>query len=447
VCKAAEANKPIVSANQLGTREVRDVRADISHAGESMNCKPKLLYLIGQYPAINHGYLLAEVRHLRDLGFQIDTVSVSLPDRPKQALTQAEREEAARTYYIKSLSPMDILRANLAEFILHPLRYLSGLALALRLPGLALGKIPYYFAYLAEAIILGRRMRDLGVAHVHANFSATVALIAARIFPITWSFGVHGFGELHDPSGTHLRERIKSAKFIRSISKFGRGQLMLSCQRSEWSKLLYCPLGIDPAEFAPRGNGPQQSSSIRLLSVGRLSQEKGQAILLESVAACAGCGLNLRLHLVGDGPDRHWLEQYAEKLGISSQVVFEGWMGQPELMAPYSNTDIFVLSSLAEGIPVVLLEAMALEKPCVAPYIAGIPELIGNGINGLLFSVGDSEELSEQICTLAGSVELRERMGKRARETVVRDYDMARNTARFGAILEQQLTPNTPHLD
>lgn len=411
-----------------------------------MNGKPKLLYLIGQYPAINHGYLLAEVRHLRDLGFQIETVSVSLPDRPKEALTQAEQEEAARTYYIKSCSLMDVVRVNLAEFILHPLRYLRGLAFALRLPGLALGKIPYYVAYLAEAVILGRRMRELGFAHVHASFSATVALIAARIFPITWSFGVYGFGELHDPSRTHLPERIKSAQFIRSNSKFGRGQLMLSCQRSEWSKLLYCPLGIDPAEFAPPGNVRRQSSSIRLLCVGRLSEEKGQAMLLEAVAALASGGMNLRLHLVGDGPDRHWLEQYAEKLGINSQVVFEGWLGQSELMALYSNTDIFVLSSLAEGIPMVLLEAMALEKPCVAPCIAGIPELIGNGINGLLFPVGDADELSDKIRTLAGSDELREAMGKGARETVLRDYDMALNTARFGAILEQLLSRNTPKL-
>ena len=223
-----------------------------------MNGKVKLLYLIGQYPAINHGYLLAEVRHLRSLGFQLETVSVSLPDRPKEALTQAEREEAARTYYIKSLSLMDMVRVNLAEFVLHPLRYLRGLAFVLRLPGLALRKIPHYFAYLAEAIILGRRMRELDVDHVHASFSATVALIAARIFPITWSFGVYGFGELHDPSGTHLSERIKSARFIRSNSKFGRGQLMLSCYRGEWRKLLYCPLGIDPAEFVARGNGQRQ---------------------------------------------------------------------------------------------------------------------------------------------------------------------------------------------
>jgi len=142
-----------------------------------VNGKPKLLYLIGQYPAINHGYLLAEVRHLRHLGFQIETVSVSAPDRPRNSLSEAERDEADSTYYIKSLSLMEFLAQNAAEFVRSPLRYVSGLAFAFRL-SIASKKIAYYLAYFAEAVVLGRRMRRLGIRHVHANFSATVALIS-----------------------------------------------------------------------------------------------------------------------------------------------------------------------------------------------------------------------------------------------------------------------------
>ncbi len=407
-----------------------------------MTRKPKLLYLIGQFPAINHGYLLAEIRHLRRLGFEIETVSVSPPDRPMDALSDAERAEAARTYCIKSLSAGRVLTLNAAEFLRHPWRFLKGLAFSLALAGVDLKRIPYYLAYFAEAVVVGRRMRALGMSHVHASFSATVALMAARIFPITWSFGVYGFGELHDPSATHLTERIHSAAFVRSNSKFGRGQLMLSCHRDHWSKLLYVPLGIDPAEFAPSAGTQKDSSTPRLLCVGRLSEEKGQALLLEAVAALSARGVAVRLHLVGDGPDRQWLEQQARQLGVLSQVVFEGWIDQPALMALYSKTDIFVLSSLAEGIPMVLMEAMALEKPCVAPCIAGIPELIEHGVSGLLFSVADVEDLADKIRTLVESAELRQQMGRRARETVVRDYDMARNTERFAELLEEQLGRN-----
>ena len=404
-----------------------------------MNSKPQLVYLVGQFPAINHGYLLAEVRHLRRLGFGLEVISVSPPDRPTSALTDAEREETVRTYYIKALSALRIALLNAAEFLRSPLRYLRGVFFAFRLAGPSPKAISYHLAYLAEAAIVGRRMRQLGISHVHASFSATVALIAAKIFPITWSFGVYGFGELHDPSVTHLKERIESAQFVRSISKFGRGQLMLSSERDQWPKLLYSPLGIEVADFTPRASNSTNSSVARLLCVGRLSEEKGQALLLDSIAALIAEGLRLQLHFVGDGPDRRWLENYASRLGIASSIVFEGWIDEAKLLALYSNTDIFVLSSLAEGIPMVLIEAMALEKPCVAPRIAGIPELIGHGVDGLLFSVADVEDLSRQIRTLLQSSKLREQMGKLAREKVVREYDMTRNCERFAMTIEKRL--------
>jgi glycosyltransferase involved in cell wall biosynthesis len=408
-----------------------------------VNSKPKLLYLIGQFPAINHGYLLAEIRILRGLGFTVEVISVSPPDRPTPALSETEREEVTRTYYIKSLSALRIALLNGAEFVRSPLRYLNALFFALRLAGPNLRGISYHLAYLAEAVVVGRRMRQLGISHVHASFSATVALLAAKIFPITWSFGVYGFGELHDPTVSHLRERIESAQFVRSISKFGRGQLMLSCDRSQWPKLLYAPLGIEVADFVPGARNSTGSDPARLLCVGRLSEEKGQVLLLESIAGLSAQGLRVQLHLVGDGPDRRWLEDYASQLGVRSSVTFEGWIDEANLMALYANTDIFVLSSLAEGIPMVLIEAMALEKPCVAPRIAGIPELIDHGINGLLFSVADLGELTQQIRTLLESADLRQGMGKLAREKVVREFDLAHNTQRFSEILEDQLSSRT----
>lgn len=401
-----------------------------------MNPKPKLLYLIGQFPAINHGYLLAEIRLLRSFGFDLHVISTSPPDRPMEKLSEPEREEASRTYYVKSLSALRIFFLNVLEFLRSPFRYLGGFFFTVGLATVEVQKLFHHLAYFAQAAVVGRRMRELGLTHLHANFS-TVALIAAKLFPITWSFGVYGFGELHDPTASHLSERIHSAKFARSISRFGRGQMMLSCERSQWSKLLYCPLGIDAADFPPP-LPTSTSCALSLLCVGRLAEEKGQALLLESISVLSGQGIPVQLHLVGDGPDRTWLERYAKQLGISSNVVFEGWVDQDRLLALYASSDAFVLSSLAEGIPMVLMEAMILGKPCVAPRIAGIPELIEDGVDGLLFTVADVGELTKKIQALR-SVELRQGLGARAREKVLRDYDMARNTARFAAMLEKQL--------
>ncbi len=398
----------------------------------------KLLYLVGQYPAINHSYLLAEVRHLRSLGFEVPVVSVSPPDRPLEELSPVEREEAARTYYVKEVSAAQVAILNIGEFLRHPLRYLRGLTFALRLAGGSPKRVAYHLAYFAEAILVGRRMRQCSVSHVHASFSATVALLVARTFPVTMSFGVYGFGELHDPVGTHLAGRIQGALFVRSISRHGRGQLMLSCARSEWPKLIYVPLGIDATEFAPR---PPRAVSLppHILCVGRLAPEKGQALLLEAIAALSAEGRDAHLRLVGDGPDRAWLESRAAALGIASKVEFAGWVNQARLMALYAETDLFVMPSLAEGIPMVLMEAMAMQIPCVAPRITGIPELIEHGDDGMLFAVADVEDLKQKIRHLLQSPESWAQIGRQARAHVVRDYDMARNTKRFAAVLAEQL--------
>jgi colanic acid/amylovoran biosynthesis glycosyltransferase len=394
----------------------------------------RILYLVGQFPAINHSYLLAEVRHLRTLGFEVPAVSISPPDRPLEKLSPVEREEAARTYYVKAVPAEQLAILNLGEFLRHPLRYLQGLTFALRLAGGSPKRLAYHLAYFAEAILVGQRMRQSGVTHVHANFSATVALLVARTFPVTMSFAVYGFGELHDPVGSRLAERIEGAMFVRSINRHGRGQLMLSCPRSEWHKLIYVPLGIDAAEYAV---GPPRtvSSPPRLLCVGRLAPEKGQALLLEAIAALSAEARPVQLRLVGDGPDRAWLEKRAAELGIASNVEFAGWVDQARLMALYSEADLFVLPSLAEGIPMVLMEAMAMQIPCVAPRIAGIPELIEHGVDGMLFAVADVADLTQQIRRLLESPELSTQIGRQARIRVMRDYDMARNTERFAGEL------------
>jgi colanic acid/amylovoran biosynthesis glycosyltransferase len=399
----------------------------------------RLLYLIGQFPAINHGYLLAEVRQLRKLGFDLRVASISAPDRPLDRLSSVEREEAALTYYVKSVPSVKGAWSVLNEIFRHPLKCLRGLFFALRLGGANLKRAAYHIAYFSEAILVGRYMRRYGLTHVHASFSATVALILTRIFPVTMSFGVYGFGELHNPTESHLAERIQSALFVRSISRHGRGQMMLSCDRREWSKLIYVPLGIDVNEFVPRIK-IVISSAPNILCVGRLAPEKGQSLLLDAVAALSAAGFTLHLRLVGDGPDRTFLERRAAELGIAACVEFAGWIDEAQLMSLYAETDIFVLPSLAEGIPMVLMEAMAMQIPCVAPRITGIPELIEDGIEGMLYAVADLEELTAKIRALLESSEGMQQIGKQARLRVIREYDMARNTERFAEVLAERLS-------
>jgi len=400
----------------------------------------KLLYLVGQFPAINHTYILEEVKLLRNLGFDISIASVSPPDRPVEEMNEEERDETARTYYIKSLPVAQMVLLSLTEFVQHPVSCLRGLFFAVQLGGSSVRQIAYHLAYFAEAVLVGRYMRQRGIRHVHANFSATVSLIATRVFPVTMSFVAHGYGELHDPKSTHLAERIKGSLFVRAVSRHGRGQMMLSSEREDWSKLIYCPLGIDVSKYlpAPARHGP---SSPTVLCVGRLAPEKGQEILLDAVAALRASGRSLKLRLVGDGPDRSFLERKAEELGIAASVEFDGWVDPARLPEVYAEADICVLSSLAEGIPIVLMEAMAMQVACVAPRITGIPELIEHGFDGLLFAVADAEDLSRQIQRLLDSPDLRLQIGQAGRARVLREYDIVQNTKCFAAVLAAQLSP------
>lgn len=399
----------------------------------------RLMYLIGQYPAINHGYLLAEIRHLRRLGLQVAVTSVNAPDRPLERLSSAERAEAASTYYLKSVSWAGMIRALGAEALRAPWRCIRGLAYCFHLAGFSLSRIFHHLAYFVEALLVGREMRHLGIRHVHASFSATVALITARVFPVTMSFGVYGYGELHDPGKSRLTERIAGALFVRSISRNGRGQLMLSCDQREWSKLYYVPLGIDPAEFPARPVFAEKSVT-RLMCVGRLAPEKGQIFLLQAMAELNASAARPHLHLVGDGPDRERLQREASRLGVAGNISFEGAVDANRLAELYSQTDVFVLPSLAEGIPIAAMEAMAKEIPCVAPRIAGLPELIDDCVNGMLFHVADIDDLVRVIRILIESPELRRQMGQRARVRVERHYNIERNTERFADLLRQKLS-------
>lgn len=402
----------------------------------------KVAYLIGCYPAINHGYLLTEIRNLRQLGFEIEVASISAPDRRPERLTAEERTEAARSRYIKPTPRGRIVFDNAVVALRTPVRYFGALLYALRMGRGWRGTLQQVF-YFIEAVLVGRWMEEKRVSHLYAHFSSHVALIASRLFPISMSFGVYGFGELHDPTGTRLADKIRAARMVRAISLHSRSLLMLDSNPRDWGKIRYIPLGIDVKRYVPRERAAATERLI-LVSVGRLSPEKGQRLLLEAVANLVERGRNVCLYLVGDGPDRKVLEDQAHERRINSHVVFEGWVDQPKLEAIYASAHVFVMASLYEGIPIVLMEAMAMEIPCVAPWITGIPELISNREEGLLFAPANVRQLADCIAELQDSEDLRRNIGAAARRRVLRDYDIDTNTKCLATVLRLGLSAKLP---
>jgi glycosyltransferase involved in cell wall biosynthesis len=402
---------------------------------------PRIAYLVSRYPAFNHTFVLREVRRLRALGFDVRVASVSAADRAAEAMTMEEREEAKATFHIKPLGLAGTAASHARVLARHPARYARALVAALTLAGLDAPRALRYVLYFAEAIVFAEWMEREGLGHFHTHFSSTVGLIAARAFPLEMSITMHGPGEFDEPTAFHLAEKVAAARFVVAISNYGRSQLMLRSNPEHWEKIHVARLGIDPAVFEPRPFRVHPSP-FEIVCVGRLAPVKAQLVLVDAVARLVERGDDVRLRLVGDGPDRERLEREVAARGLAGTVVFEGWQNQDRVREIYRGADAFALASFAEGVPVVLMEAMATEIPCVATRITGVPELIENGVDGLLVAPADSAELALALARLVDDPELRLRLGRAGRRRVIEQYDLDANVDRL-AELFRETVPRT----
>lgn len=397
-----------------------------------------IAYLLSEYPTLGHTYILREVRELRDLGWRIQTISIRTPARNGVDASPAQAEERKSTWYILDSGMAEFLRAHAATLATRPLRYLGALGTALRFGRCNFRSKLHSIAYFAEAVVVGNRLRRAGIEHVHSVYTSTVALILSRIFDIRLSLTIHGPTEFFDAEGSRLRQKVAVAEFVTAISYFCKSQIMLWAAKSDWRKIEVVPLGVNP----PRGEAApfrEHPSPLELITVGRLTDIKGYPLLLQAVVRLTQQGKDVRLRLVGDGPDRATLAQQARELGIGDKVIFEGWKTQSELRELYRNSDLCVLSSFSEGVPVVLMEAMACGVPCVAPRVTGVPELIRDGVEGLLVAPANVDELVSAIASLAERTELRRSMAAASRQRIAECYNLHTNVARLSELFIQRM--------
>jgi glycosyltransferase involved in cell wall biosynthesis len=234
---------------------------------------------------------------------------------------------------------------------------------------------------------------------------------------------MHGSTEFFDVKAHRLAEKVRDARLVVCISHFTRSQLMGLSDPAEWDKLHMVHCGVDPAVFSPaRARTHGDPDTLEILTVGRLVPVKGQEVLLAAVSRLVAAGTRVALTFVGDGPSRGRLERAARELGID--VRFVGAVGQDEIREHYAQADVFALPSFAEGVPVVLMEAMAMEVPVVTSRITGIPELVEDGVTGLLTAPGDEDGLATALARLAADPAERRRLGAAGREKVEREFDI-----------------------
>jgi colanic acid/amylovoran biosynthesis glycosyltransferase len=392
----------------------------------------KLGYLVSQYPAVSHTFVLREVRALRRHGIDVRVVSVRRCDRPSSALSAEEAEEAARTFSVLGAGALHALLANLRVCCRHPLGYARGLLYAWRLSRGTPRLILMYTAYFLEAIVAGEHFERHGVRNVHTHFSSTVLLLLARTFRVRYSLTAHGSGEFVDVVGFHLAEKVAGATLVATVSQYGMSQVMNASDPVHWHKIVVLPLGVDVEAFRPRQQRRRNCDEpFRLVAVGRLSEAKGYPILIEAVALLSARGRRVTLAVVGEGPLRPTLERLIELRGLRDAVHLAGACNHDRIVGFYEASDAFVLSSFLEGVPVVLMEAMAMELPCIATWITGIPEIIDRDMEGLLVPPASVTAMADAVERLIDDPEGARRLGTAARRKVVARYHLERNVERL----------------
>ena len=436
------------TGSTVPTLEQDPLRLDTLLTAERSEAPPKTLrlaFLLSRYPAVSHTFLLNEVLGLRARGVDVETASINRPDRAPSQLSDTEAAEALQTHYVKDGNLLLALLTALGTACAHPDVLWRGLVAVVRLRNLSLRQRGYWVFYLAEALLVGRWMQQRKLGHLHVHFGgavASVGMLTSIAWRIPYSLTIHGPEELLDVSGYRLKEKLEQASFVFCISDFCRSQLCQLTEPRTWGKFAVVRLGVDPATLLPSSShGASEHTTLRLVCTGRLVAAKGHRILLEALVKLARRGIAVKATLIGDGPERASLTQFVEREGLGASVVFTSALSHAETLQHVRSADIFVLASFAEGIPVALMEAMALGLPCVSTTIAGIPELIQTGRDGLLVAPSSVDELAEAIESLANDAAQRNFLGRSARRRIIRDYNLPLNQERLAQCFQNRLAP------
>lgn len=351
-------------------------------------------YLINQYPRVTHSFIRREVAALEAQGVTVHRFTIRRGE--EQLANPADQDEAKRTTVLLE-SKLAMIVNTLAMAMTHPIRYTRAKFVMLKLALNSRRGLFRHVAYLMEACLLSRTLARLGVTHVHAHFgtnAAAVAMLACIMGETTFSFTVHGPEEFEDAGGLSLAEKIRRCAFVVGISSFGRSQLMQHTAPEDISRIKIVRCGIDDAYFET-GVTPVPDNN-RIICVGRLCIRKGQLQLVDAAHQLRQQGIDIELVLAGDGEIRSQLETRIRAYDMQSCVRITGWIGDKEIRKELAGARAFTLPSFAEGLPVVIMEALALGRPVISTYVAGIPELV-NSECGWLVPAGDVDELAAAL--------------------------------------------------
>jgi colanic acid/amylovoran biosynthesis glycosyltransferase len=405
----------------------------------------RLAYLVNQYPTVSHTFIRREILGLEALGISVRRFTLR-PTPPENLRDPQDESERLRTEAILARGAKGLLGSVARVAAMRPQRFAHAQAVATRL-GIGSDRgVLLHFAYLAEACKLLELLEAERIQHVHAHFgtnSAAVAMLVHALGGPGFSFTIHGPEEFDKPDLLHLRAKIAAARFVVGVSSFGRSQLLRQCDGRDWSKVHVIRCGVDQG-YIDHEPTPVPATP-RLLNIGRLSEQKGQLLLVEAAALLAKEGRSFELALVGDGPLRGEIEQLIQREGLEKHVLLLGWASGEQVQAELQRARALVLPSFAEGLPVVIMEALGSGRPVVSTYIAGIPELVETGRTGWLVPAGSTEAVAKAMRdVLDASPETLTQLGRNGYERVRELHDARKNARALLDLITRYVASDLP---
>ncbi|MFL6726584.1 MAG: glycosyltransferase [Sphingomicrobium sp.] len=387
----------------------------------------RLAYLCNLYPAVSHSFIRREIEAVQRAGHDVQRFSIR-PAR-NDLRDAADLHEARRTETVLDQGALKLLVAALSLLVTRPVRTLAAIGAARRLSGPGARPKFRHVAYWVEAAWLVRRMEQLRVEHLHAHFGtnpAAVAAIAHAWGGPPFSFTAHGPDEFDAPVTLGLPAKIDSASFVVAISSYGKSQLMRWAPPHQWNKIELIRCGLDDS-FLDAPSEPVPASSTELLCVARLSSQKGLPLLIAACDRLRARGETFNLTIIGDGELRQELEAEVRRRALDEVVTLTGVRTSAEIRDHLLRSRAFVLPSFAEGLPVVIMEALALARPVIATAIAGIPELVDDDC-GWLIPAGSEDALVDAMSqALTAAPEDLWKKGDEGRRRIHEKHDAAHN--------------------
>jgi glycosyltransferase involved in cell wall biosynthesis len=377
----------------------------------------KIAYLTNQYPHVRHTFIRREIVALEALG--VEVMRFSIRDSGHDVVDPADVDERTKTHALLAEGKLRLLLALIATFFTRPIRWLQAFRVATRFGRRARGVLKLW-AYFSEACLLRKRLKQSGAQHLHVHFAtnpAVVALLCKMLGGPGYSITMHGPEEWDRPEALSLKEKYESAAFVVAVSDFGRCQVYRWCSLSHWDKVHVVRCGVDDSFLNVEPTSVPDTN--RLVLVAGLTEQKGHLLLVQALGKVAKAGHSFEMLFVGDGHLRPVLELEIKKLGLENRIRILGWQTNAQVRDHLRSSRALIMPSFAENLPVAMMEALAMGRPVLGTYIAGVPELVENGVNGWLVPAGNVDSIADAVIRIlnAPTDELT-RMGQAGAERV-----------------------------